>query len=459
MASVSQENIGLQHEKITVQLSKEDYIGGFDKALKANAKNIQLQGFRKGMVPMGLIKKMYGASIFHDEVIRIAGNKLEEYLIDKKMEIFARPLPAETQEMPQLDMNNPQDYTFAFEIATRPDFSIHQVSTMQTMPLYKVQVSNTMVDEEVEKLRYKAGTMTDPETITCEDNVLNVTFDECTPDGIAIEGGIKKDNSLLLKYFNSNLQKELMGKKAGDTIVFNLKNTFDEKLLPAIAKDLGINPQDTQAQDKNFILTITKVGLVEKATLDAKMFEDIYPGQGIETEAQFRSKLQAEIEKYWDSQSKVKLHNEIFEELVHNVSIPMPEKFLKRWMSVGGEKYVAPEQVEKEYSTFDHQLRWQLISDKLASDFAIQVTPEEMESSVKAQIAGYFGGMPMDENADWVKDFVKKQLADKKIQEDTYHKLMTDKLFNLLETKFTLQESSIGVDEFINLPTPHHHHH
>jgi trigger factor len=191
------------------------------------------------------------------------------------------------------------------------------------------------------------------------------------------------------------------------------------------------------------------------------MYESIYPGQAIETEEQFRTKLKSEIEIYWAGQSKVRLHNEIFEELVHNVSIPMPEKFLKRWMSVGGEKYIAPEQVEKEYSAFEHQLRWQLISDKLAKDNSVQVTPQEMEYVVKQQIAGYFGGMEFDEEADWIKDFVKKQLQDKKVQEDTYHKILTDKLFFVLEQKFTLQETEIAIDKFIALPNAHdgHHHH
>jgi trigger factor len=461
MASVTQENIGLQHEKITVQIEKNDYLPDFEKSLKNYSKNIQLQGFRKGMVPLGMVKKMHGAAIFQDEIVKLAGNKLEQYLIEQKKEIFARPLPAESQAMPTFDMNNPTDYTFEFEVAIRPDFLIHQLDNNHTMPLYKVTVTDKMVDEEVDKLKYKAGKMLDPETITCEDNVLNVTFEQCDAEGNIIEGGIKKDNSLLLKYFTTPLQSKLMDKKAGDSIQFNLQNTFDEKLLPAILKDLNLNPALEEDKNTEFKLTITKVGLVEKAVLGPEMYESIYAGQGIETEEQFRTKLKLEIELYWASQSKVRLHNEIFEELVHNVSIPMPVKFLKRWMSVGGERYVAPEAVEKEYSTFEHQLRWQIISDKIARDFGIQVTPQEMEYVVKQQISGYFDGMTFDEEADWIKDFVKKQLQDKKVQEDTYHKILTDKLFAEIEPKFVLQETEIDVEKFIALPNAHdgHHHH
>jgi trigger factor len=211
MATVAQENIGIQHEKIIVQLTKEDYLPAVDKALKTYSKKAAVPGFRAGMVPLGIIRKMYGQSVFSDEVLRVAGAKLEEHLISSKAEIFARPIPAESQRQLSFDVNNPQDYSFEFEIGTRPHFTIPLLSGSATVPLHKVIVSDDMLRDEIEKLQYKAGDMTEPDTITCEDNVINVVFDECDADGNLIEGGIKKDNSLMVKYFTTSLQQQLMG--------------------------------------------------------------------------------------------------------------------------------------------------------------------------------------------------------------------------------------------------------
>jgi trigger factor len=461
MATVTQENIGIQHEKITIHLPKEDYLPSFEKALKQYSKNASIPGFRKGMVPVGMIKKQYGQSVFNDEVLRTAGTKLEEHLISTKAEIFARPIPSASQENIKFDMNNPQDLTFEFEIGTRPDFTIPLLSGKETMPFHKIIVTDEMLQEEIEKLQYKAGNMTDPEEVTGEDNVLNVVFQEIDENGNEIENGIKKDNSLLVKYFAPSIQESLTGKKMNDSIEFSLNDTFDEKLLPAILKDLDLDPMDEAAKMKRFKMIITKVGLVEKAVLNQEMFEKIYPSRNIETEDQFKAELKSEIQQYWNIQSRNRLHNELFERLVHETPINIPVEFLKRWMSVGGETYKSPETVDKEFGGFEHQLRWQLISDKLIDENKLQVTNTELEDAAKAQIMSYFGQMgsmpTMD--AEWVDPFIKKQLADKKFTDELHNKIITDKLFVQLENMINIQEQEVGLEEFSKLPTAHHHHH
>jgi trigger factor len=461
MANVTQENIGKNHERIIVHLKKEDYLPAVDKALKLHSKNAQIPGFRKGMVPVGVVRKMYGASVFSDEILRTAGKNLEDYLNVNKFEIYGRPIPSENQKAYNFNINQPEDYTFEFEVGTRPDFEIPLLNDSATIPFYKITVSDEMLQEEVEKLQYKAGDMKDPETITIEDNVINVTFEECEADGTIVEGGIKKDNSLLVKYFTPQLQTQLMDKQAGDSIIFNLRASFDEKLLPAIIKDLGLNPADEASKEKNFKLNIVKVGLVERAPLTVETFEKIYPGRAIETEEQFREVLKGEVEQYWMGQSRVQLHNELFEKLVHETPIEVPVNFMKRWMSVGGENYVSPEQVEKQYASFDHQMRWELISNKIAKNYSIDVTNEDLDTAARMQIMSYFGqyGETPSMDAEWIEPFVKKQLADKKFKDELFNKIMTDKLFWAIEQKVNLQETEISLEDFIKVPASHHHHH
>lgn len=460
MPSVSQETIGTYHEKITVKLSKDDYMPAVDKALKKYSKDANIPGFRKGMVPVGIIRKMYGQSVFADEVLGVAGRALEQHLIENKAEIFARPLPASNQEPHNFDINQPTDYTFEFEIGTRPAFTIPLVEKKQTMPYYKVIVSHDMLQEEIEKLQYKAGDMQEADDISSENNVLSVTFDEITADGANVEGGVKKENSFLLKYFTPALQSKLFGKKKDDIVTFGLREAFDEKMLPAILNDLGLANEDAN-KDKHFQLTITKLELIDPAPLTKETFEKIYPGRNLETETEFKDVLTEEIQRYWDGQAQIRLHNEIFETLVHETPITMPVDFLKRWMSVGGEQYVAPEEVEKSYGSFDHHMRWQLISEQLVKQYGLEVEDEELEAGARRQIMSYFssyGQMPSFDD-EWMEPLVKKQLADTKFRDELYNKIMTDKLFYVLEQELKLEEKHVSLEEFVKLPSAHHHHH
>jgi len=458
MATVTRENIGNLHDKLTVKLTKEDYIPGFEKALKSYSKNANIPGFRKGMVPAGMIKKMYGASIFVDEVLRNAGSELDKYLQDQKLEIFAQPLGMESATQQNLDMNNPADFEFAFEVGLKPEFTIDPLNGSHKLDKYKVTVTDAMIDEEIEKISIKAGNMTHPDTITSEDNVINVVFEESDAEGNIVEGGIRKENSLLVKYFSAALQAQLMGKKAEDSIVFQVASSFDEKLLPAIIRDLEMDPQDPAAKEKYFKMNIAQVGMIERAPLDEKLFTDVYPNQDITTEEAFRNKLREEIGNYWDIQSKNRLHNEIFETLVHETNIDLPVEFLKRWMQKGGEKERTFEEVEAEFSSFDHQLRWTLISDKLIRENGIEVSMDELKDFARQQIMGYYGVQNGDDAA-WLNPVVDNMMKDEKYLDNTYRQLITDKLLTWCESKFQLNEKEVALDEFINLPQSHHHHH
>ncbi|MEQ1676587.1 MAG: trigger factor, partial [Chitinophagaceae bacterium] len=239
MATVIKENIGLLHEKLTVKLEKTDYLPSFEKALKEYSKKANIPGFRKGMVPAGLIKKMYGTSLFTDEVLKTVDKELIGYLQNDKLDIFAQPLPLES-DFKQLDVNNPADYTFEFEVGMKPDFNLPDLAKAATTR-YVVTVTDEMVNNEVDRLQNRYGNMKDEETVTTEDNVLNVTFAESNADGSEVEGGIKKDNSVLVKYFSEAFRKNWIGKKAGDSETVQLISAFDEKEREWIIGDLGLD--------------------------------------------------------------------------------------------------------------------------------------------------------------------------------------------------------------------------
>ena len=270
MASVTKENLGNLHDKLIVRVSKEDYLPEFEKAIKSYSKKANIPGFRKGMVPAGMVKKMYGASIYYDEVIKSVEKELQDYLVKEKPEMFAQPLPMEN-DLRKLDMNNPVEYDFPFEIGLKPEITLSALSS-EKHTFYKVKATSKMVDEEIEKLVTQKGGLKDAETVSSPENVLNVLFEESDADGNVIEGGISKDNSILLKYFSEDYQNKLHEKKVGDSIILQLKEAFPEKEREWILSDLALDKENASSIEKYFKMSITKIGLVEKKELNEDFF-------------------------------------------------------------------------------------------------------------------------------------------------------------------------------------------
>ncbi len=453
MATVTRENIGLLTDKLTVTLQKSDYFEGFEKSLKSYAKNANIPGFRKGMVPAGLVKKMYGQSVFTDEVLRTVEKELNTYMGQEQLDIFAQPLPLDNDAR-GLDMNNPAEYSFAFEIGLKPSFELDAKKIKVTR--YVIDVTDEMIDQEIERLQIRNGKMTEPESVTGDDNVLNVKFIESDKDGNEVEGGISKDNSLLVKYFQEKFRKNLIGKKNDDTVVLQLEKAFDGKEKDAILADLGLTAEDGK---RYFKLLITKVGLVERPELNAEFFITVYPNQEINTVEDFRAEIKKEIEQYYAQQSRNQIHDQIYHHLIDHTNMEFPEGFLKRWLQTGGEKPKTAEEAEQEYPTFVNQLKWTLISNKLATDNKIEVLPEDIREFAKQQLFSYMGGQlgAMGDNQQWVEDYANRMMQDRKFVEDSYHRISTEKMFALLEGQVSAKDESISAEAFAE--KLHHHHH
>lgn len=452
MATITRENIGLLNDKLTVKLSKEDYFPAFEKSLKNHAKSANIPGFRKGMVPAGLVKKMYGQSVFTDEVLRTVEKELNGYLNKEQLDIFAQPLPMEN-DATGIDMNNPADYEFAFEVGLKPEINIDANNLKVTR--YKVKITDEMVNDEIARLQARHGKMTEPDAVTGDNNVLNVNFVEVDAAGNEVESGIKKDNSLLVKYFSEATRPKLIGLKKDDSIIINLDEAFEDKEKATIAADLGLSVED--AASKSFKLVITKVGLVEKSELNEEFFKAVYPNNEISSEADFRNALKAEIEKYYDQQARNQVHDQIYHILVDHTHLDFPENFLKKWLQTGGEKPKTAEEAENEYPTFVNQLKWTLISSKLIADNNINVTPEDIKAFAKQQLFGYMGMNNFGDEQPWMENYLNKMMKDQKYVEDSYHRISTEKLFEALESKAQATEEEISAEAFAE--KLHHHHH
>jgi len=458
MSTVTRENIGLLNDKIIVKIEKNDYLPSFEKSLKEYGKKANIPGFRKGMVPTSLIKKMYGNSVFTDEVLKTVEKKLTDYMSTEQLEIFAQPLPLPENDASKINIGQPQDYSFAFEVGLKPAFSLPELSSF-TPTRYQIIISDEMLNEEIERLRQKNGTMTDPESVGGDDYVLNVSFQETDANGNPLEGSQPKDNSLLVKYFAESFRPQLIGKKAGDEFIIQLLTAFEEKERAWILQDQGLNKESAADAEKYFKLVVTKVGLLEKANLDETFFKKVYPNKTIESESAFRDAVKQDMADQWKAQTSNNLQHTLYHELLEKTSIEFPESFLKRWLLNGGEKPKTPEEVEKEFPTFANALKWNLITDKIVSENKIEVKPEDIKEAARKQLFAYLGGLPQGDEQPWVEDYVNKMMQDKRFVEETYQNQLTNKMLQWIENQVKPVDTFITVEEFNKLNEEHKHHH
>ena len=419
------------------------------------------------MVPAGMIKKMYGSSIFSEEVIRGVEKQLYTYLNEEKPDIFAQPLPLD-MAIDRIDLNNPSDYSFDFEIGLKPAFDLPDFKKAG-VTLNKVVATDEMVEDEINRMRIKGGNMTEPEIVDNDENVLNVLFTEVDAAGNVVENGIVKENSVLLKYFSPALQKQLMGKKKGDKITFKLEDSFPADKLEMMLTDLGLDVNDKASAQKYFSAEIVKIGLVEKRELTEDFFNEIFPGKNIKTEEELRKALKEEIqqyltsqmplltEQYWDSQSRNQLHDQLYHFLLDHTQMEFPETFLKRWLQNGGDKPKTPEEAEMDYPGFSGQLKWTLISDRIIQDNKLEVTPEELRQNMRDEVTRYFGNMNIGEDMSWLDSYIDRMMKDEKQVDATYRKLITEKVFAFAEAQVKPQEKTVSAEELAAMQHNHQH--
>lgn len=457
MATITREPIGELHEKISLRLDRADYLPGFERALKDYGKKANIPGFRKGMVPAGLIKKMYGPSVFTDEVLRTVDRELIGYLQTEKLDIFAQPLPFET-DMQQLDVHNPIDYTFHFEIGRKPEFKLTDLGKAK-ITRYVIDVTDEMVDQEVTRLQNRYGNMQDQESVNNDDQVLNVQFVETDAQGNAVENGLQKDNSLLVKYFAPAFRSQWNAKKVGDSLVADLQTAFEEKERNWIMSDLGLSAEDATAAQQSFRITITKIGLLEKRALDETFFEQLYPNQEIKTEADFKNKIREEIQAYWTAQANNQIQDQVFHALVDHTEIAFPETFLKKWLQSQGENPKTAEEVETEFPTFRNQLKWTLISEKIVQDQALQVNPDEIRAFAQQQLFSYMGGANLGMDQPWVKEYTERMMKDRKYVEDAFHRIQSQKVMEWGASQVKPTDKPIEAEQFTKMVEEHQHQH
>jgi trigger factor len=446
--NVYQEKVGDLQSKIVVDLKKADYEPKIKSSINKLGKQVALKGFRPGMAPISLVKKMYGNSVLFEEVQKILNDEVNKFIEENKLEILAQPLPAAEQKI-DWNINDLKDINFTFEIGHAPAFDLAYLDKAPSFTKYKIQVEEKMVNDELDRLRKRFAKHEYPELVN-ENDIVTLEFQELNEEGNPKEGGYQTTSSTLLEIVKPEFKQTFLNLKKQDTTTINVLEVFDRDKEGVAKFILNLKSADElDALNPNFKITLNNITRSIPADLNEEFFTKAFGPSGPKTEAEARTFIASDLEAYFDGRTDVFLVNDIYRAIMENIDFPLPDEFLKRWILVTNDKPITPEQIENDYPTFSKQLRWDLITSRIAKEQNYQVTEEELLEKVRQetlqQLASYgLTGMGYD----WIEGFVQRQMKDKEYVRKAHDQVLDGKVIAFIKSKVSLTEHPVSLDEF-----------
>jgi trigger factor len=434
--NITKESIDELNAIVKIEISESDYQDKVAEILKDYSKKADIPGFRKGHVPMGMVKKQYGKSIMIDEVNKLIQDSLNKFLVEEKLDILGNPLPKMKEDFSW----DEKDYLFEFELGLAPEFDI-KMDSKKKITQYTIVADKELINKEIENLQQRFGKMSAKDVIEDGVNITGVFTNE--------EKEIEKKHSFTLDTIKgkSNI-KDFIGKKVGDVLELKTKGLFDDeqKLMGAT----GLSADEVKGLNIPLTFTIEDITFTELAELDQELFDKIFGKDAISTVTELRDRIKEDAEGQFQSQADQQLLNAITEYFIENTKFDLPAEFLKKWLAVAGEKPMTTEEATTEFERSEKGLRYQLIEGKIVKNNNLQITSEEMreyaKGFIKAQMAQYGNMDPQEEELNNIAERVLgNQEEAKRLQEQ----LISKKLLDFYKENLTFKTKEVTYENFV----------
>lgn len=434
--NITRKDIDSLNAVLTVQISEEDYAGTVDKILKDYRKTANVPGFRKGHVPMGMIKKQYGQSVMLDEVNKLVQKSLNDYLTEEKVELLGQPLPVNQENIDW----TAKDFSLDFELGLVPEFKVELDKLDVTH--YEIVVSDDMAGKQVEHIRKQYGKLISKDEVSEGDEVTGSFESE--------QAGIDQEATFSLEELKRKGDiTKLVGKKAGDSVVLKTKNLFvDGK--EATINHLGVSADIAETLDVEVTFVIEEINTRELAELNQDLFDKIFGEGEVKSEEELFAKIKEDGKKQFAQQSDQKLLDDIVESLLENTKIDLPEEFLQRWIKATAEGEMTEEEAAEEFKRSEKGLRYQLVEGNITNEHKLSPDFEEIKEfageMVKMQMAQFGQTNPTKEDLDPI---VMRVLSNEEELERIHQQLVTKKLLDFFKENAKLKTKEVNFEEFV----------
>lgn len=432
---IKKKDIDALNAVVTVEIKKEDYQPNVDKVLNNYRKTANIPGFRKGHIPLGMVKKQYGQAVLLEEVNKMLQEGLHKFMTEEKLEVLGNPLPKNENEIDW----KADDFKFEFDLGLSPKFDVDVKKKAVTN--YKVVADNEMLDNQVKTIRKQYGKLTSQDAVKKGAEITGTFTNE--------EAGIAKSTTFELDTLKGKTQiKALTGAKVGEVVTLKTKGLFAED--HEIVKHLGVDQDAAKGLDVEVDFKIEEINTREMADLNQELFDKLFGKDVVTSEEELKAKIKEDAEKQFEQQSDQKLLNDVVESLIENTKFDLPKDFLERWIQASSKEPMTEEEAKAEYERSEKGLRYQLIEGKLRSENNLQVTFDELKAYSREMIKGQmaqFGQMnPSDEELD---NIAARIMSNQEEVQRLSEQLNTNKLLQFFKENAKLKTKEVSYDKFI----------
>jgi trigger factor len=434
---------------MTITIEKADYQEQVDKKLKDYRKKAQVPGFRPGMVPMGLIKKQYGTAIKVDEVNRLLGEKLYEYIRENKIQMLGEPLPNEEKQQPQ-DLEGDGPFVFVFDIAVAPEFKA-ELTGKDKVDYYNITVDDELIDQQVEMYQSRAGHYEKVEQYDADQrDLLKGDLRELDEKGNVKEGGITvSDASLMPQYIKEESQQKLFkGAKLGDIITWNPRKAYPEGDVE-VSGLLKIQKDEVKDHEGDFTYQITEISRYVKAEVNQELFDQAFGKDAVKDEKEFRQKIADQLSEQLKSDTDYKFLQDVRAHMEKKVGkLEFPEALLKRVM-LNNNKDKGEEFVEKNFEASIKELEWHLIKEQLVSAQGIKVDDADVKQVAKEAARAQFAQYGMTNiPEEYLDNYADEMMKKRESVDGLVERAIDIKLIDALKKVVKLNEKAITLKDF-----------
>jgi len=434
--NITKESIDALNAVVKIEISEVDYQEKVAKVLKDYSKNANIPGFRKGHVPMGMVKKQYGKSVMIDEVNKLIQDSLNNFLVEEKLDILGNPIPKVQDDFSW----DKKEYSFEFELGLAPSFEV-KLDSKKKITQYIIVADNELIDKEVKNLQQRFGKMSAKDVIAEGVNVTGTFVNE--------EKEIEKKYSFVLEDIKGKTnQNKFIGQSVGAVVELKTKGLFADthKLMGAT----GLSHDDIHGLEIPLTFTVEDITLTELADLDQDLFDKIFGKDTVSSVTELRAKIKDDAEKQFLSQSDQQLLNDVTEFLISNTKFDLPSTFLKKWLAVAGENPLNEDQASEEFERSEKGLRYQLIEGNVIKENNLQVAMDELKDYakgfIKDQMAQYGNLNPEDKE---LEDIASRVLGNQDEAKRLQDQLISKKLLDFYKENMSFKTKEITYENFV----------
>jgi trigger factor len=438
--NVTRENIDALNATVRIDVVKADYEEKVEKKLREYRRTASIKGFRPGHVPYQMIKKMYGTTVLVDEINSLVSENLSEFIKKENLDILGDPIPK--QDGHSFEPEKSEEFSFTFELGLAPEFEIN-LTKKHKLTRYQIEPDTKMVADYVDNYARRNGEFVVADQSEEKDMLKGSVT---SPDGTVIN-----DDAILSVDMvkDEEIKKEFIGKRAGDTVSFDIRKAFPNDY--EIAGLLQKQKNEAKDIDGTYTIAIREVSRFTSAENNQELWDKVYGEGTVSSAEEFEARVTEEIRSFFNRESEYKLQTDARDLVLEKSQFELPEEFLKRWLLRVNEKTTA-EDIEKDWSHFRDDLRWQLIKNRVAKNNEVKITDEEILEEAKtftrAQFSQYGLYYATDEQVmSFAGDMLKKEEEARRIAE----KVLDTKVLNVIIDTVKVDDKKVTPEEFNKL--------